>query len=294
MVNLTSMAARLASKGIVVSLDVRAWNGMLPARPEWGAQIRVIHDRSVTGLREAKNALLDNLYSASIPSDYGNFLPNNSILGWSEKHDQLIATFDLIRTIVLNDRNRMVESAKSMASILSRENWAFDHGDEPPPPSVILHSSSLAASLVPSADDLREMFYVVRLIRDHSFLFPISDARCSFVGDGERRHAAWITIDELVAGNARRLKSWLESAVPPSNKWTQRYSDRTLKAATEFLATDLMPELGLSQAVKSVEVLLDRVPIENIDGSGLSSAVESAIGLAGRLSSVSGVLEILQ
>ena len=295
MVNLVETAERLATMGIVVSLDVRCWDGMIPARTEWGgAKIRVMHDRSVSGLREAKNQLLDNLFSSSIAGDCGSFVPNAGISAWVNRHDQLMVAFEKVRDITLAGRDQMIESARSGAAALCREGWGMDHGGEQPPPSAVVYASGLAASLVPPADVLRESFVVMRRVRTHSFLSSLSDdRRFSFIGYGERNNSAWVVIDELVAGNAMRLKSGLESARPASNNWSPRYSKRAFDAAVEFVRTDLMPELGLSRAAQGIVALLEGVAENDIDGQALCSAIEPCMALAKRLSSVSGVLEAM-
>ena len=293
MADLVEIAERLASKGVVVVLEIKVWSGVIPAREEWGGSgIGVLHSGVLSGIKAAKSKILANLCSSSILADHGRFIPNHEIKAWAEEHDNLILAFDKVRSIVIGLRDKMVESARMSAVSLYKENWATATG-EPPPPSAILHAAGIASSLVPSADVLRESFSVSRKVRSHSFLFPITDQRASFIGAGERRQEAWLTIDELVAGNVRTYRDQLEHSLPSSNNWTVRSVQRALSASISFIKTDLMPELGLSALAENVRTLLNGKAVESIDDQALALAVRSASDLAKKLSSVSDILGVI-
>ena len=275
-----------------MSIDVGVWNGMLPARREWGnGAVRVLPDEATCAFRESKENIIGCLKSFSIPCPDGAFIQDSVLSDWFGRHRLYCDSFDKAKTAILSARESIVEASR--LAVFSRfcESWNTEHPDDPkPPPSGIMHASNLAASLVPREDDMSGMYFVSVRGNQHSFLFTSSDPRYSFVSEGDKRMLAWTVVDSLVAQNVRRLLSVLESSALLLNHWTVRQTSRLLDAVTVFERTDLMPELGLRDVAVVIKAELNRTSVEAIDFTRLTASINLAVEIASGISTVSGVL----
>lgn len=294
MQNLASVAEKTASKGVMVGIDIRTWNGILPSRQEWGgACIRSVGEETFSKIRKIRLDIIDDLESYSIPCFGGYFVPDAMIGEWASSYERLSTVFyDVVRAIAAS-RNDLVELSRITAANLCRESWNVMLGEQPPP-SMVQHAANTASMLFPSSHELIEMFCVYRQMYEHPYSFMCSDRRFSSIDDGEKRNMAWRVVDELLAGNARKLFKKLDSALSSSNHWTARQSKSVRSAVVTFLRTDLAPSVGLSELSQNIMRLLDRTDIESVDYKATAAAVAKAANLANQLSSVSGFMGVLK
>ena len=273
-----------------MSLDVRVWDCVVPPRQEWGsACIFAAGKDAMDRLRSDRRSVSEALDAFSIPCVAGAFVPLRSMRAWSDRHASAAASLEAAVSEIAREREGIVGLVRLAAANLHAEGWSMDHGD-PPPPSGVQYAANLAASLVPSAADIRDSLRVVRAIGHHPYAYMSSDACRGVVGEAELRMAAWVVVDDLLAGKARRLKDWMETLVPSGNNWTARRSSRALGCLGVFIDTDLEPSVGLSELAEGVRRLLDGVAIEDIDASAVASAIVAATRRAEELSTVSGFL----
>jgi len=272
-------------------VEAVAWDGLLPAREEWGgARIRTIGDDQFRkALSRVRLDMVANLDWFSIPCGQWRFVPDRLVGEWARRHDVLAGSFEDMVSSVVSARDDLVALARTTATVLCRESWIVARG-ESPPPAIIQHAANLVDSLFPSAEDMRESFGVSRSVWQHPYVFALSDKRCSFVGDGERRTMAWGVVDSLLAGNARRLAGMLEYPRGSSNYWTARRLRRTIDALAVFSRTDMEPSVGLSVLADGARAMLEGFDVESLDVRGVGEALDGVSSLAARLSSVSGFL----
>jgi len=132
-------------------------------------------------------------------------------------------------------------------------------------------------------------FDVVRSVNTHYFL---TTKRMDFLSDGEKRGAAWRTIDELVAGNARLLHTKLDFAMTRKDGHQRRLL-RTAEAVISFRNTDVMPELGLTDHVDELYNMVDKQVACEISPAKLITSIGFLMQRAKELATVSDVVRRL-
>lgn len=291
MIDLAKLAESLASKGIIASVDVRIWDGYLPARPEWGnIRICAFSDEMSTTFLDATRMFDQLLSSHSIPCSDGCFVPSANIAQWSSEYAALEVSFNKAKQSTMLASDAIRQSVKSMAAESTVIAWRTKNPDDPtPPPSLVVCSSNLAASMIPRKEDFLDAYGVSRRACDHSFIFCLRDQRASFIGKSERSFMAWRVVDELVAGNIRRLDSKLRKSMK-RGIGVGRKLTLMQEGALTFSRTDLMPELGVSTAVDELLSLIRNKMAVDIDRSAVSAEVGKILDFTSDLMTVSGIL----
>jgi hypothetical protein len=271
---------------MVVSLEIEIWNGCLSRREEWGKkEIYLIPGHLLMPLNEISHKMQKDLHSYSIECSEGRFLPYSAVPEWTRNHGIHLYNFANARSAVLETVSEMKKTAQSAAAIESALAWKESH-KENPPPSQMSYASNLAISLIPNKEEFYELFKVVRKLNSHSLLFIQNESNQNILNDAEKDFLAWKVIDELVAGNARRLASGLQ-------KTTQTYAKgrrvNNLKSCVEvFLHTDMVPQLGLTDMAKTIFDIVNGKTEDALDWDSLP--IKETISLAKKFSEVSAVL----
>lgn len=293
MIDLVQKATKISSMGMIVSVNINFWSGILSPRQEWdNIKIQLLSNEIVGSFRELEKKILRNLNSYSIPCYDGLFVPSHVLNEWLLNHNELCERFYKARSIVLSMRESICDSARSAALIKYTETWKKEHFlDNVPPPSGGLYASNLAVSLVPTKEQFYDLYKVERLFNQPSFAFIQSDSRCSFVDDNERKILAWKLIDDLIVGNAKRLLNCIEKCIKCKDVTTK------IKLAFDgtklFLNTDVLGENVLKNKVKELYDFIHFETFETVDKHKFSVLVEDINVLAKQFSSVSGIMEYL-
>ena len=289
-VDLNKMAESLASSGVVISLDCNMWDGNLAQHPEWGmAEINVVPQGFFDALKEAKKKVFANLYAHSIECDDGRFVPHSAMTAWNALHSERLSEFVRVRELLSTSLEGLRATARSAASLEALAEWSRNHPDgSTPPPSVISYASNLASSLVPKRDDLYDSCRFIRRINSHSFAF-VCGSRDNYVDEGEKRLLSWMTVDELVAGNARRFARSMELVNARSYNRGKKV-DIAKESSATMTATDMMPRLGLTEKAKEVAAAVEGKTAVDVDWPLLEAKAHSAMLSALSVSSVSGVM----
>lgn len=298
MKDLVNMAAELTSMGLVVSVDVDAWNGTLPPRPEWGNYvIRLLPDSFYKAFREIEKKIARDLAARSIKCSDGLFIPERSIGRWMKDYDDCCKVFSIARSSVLSVCDGVRDGAKSVAAAKFNEAWAETHPlDSIAPPSGAIYASNLAASMIPKKDDLYDLYKIHRRVNTHSFCFAYENFKrgdTSIIGDGELRTMAWGVIDDLVAGNVRQFAARLNQASTLSYNFGKRV-EMAICCSHRFVDTDLLPLLGLSGLAMEILSVADGKSVDKVDKGDFGSSLVKALELTRRLSTVDGILGAMQ
>jgi len=291
MIDIIETANRIASSGVVVRLYVSAWSGFLPPRPEWGNRyLCTIPEEAKHSVGLIKRQIRDAFFYKSIQCHSGRFIPNRIIPEWIREHEEIKAKLAAIVEIMANSVNTLRDAARLAAGSQSVKVWAENHPTEGTPPlSMSSHASSIVDSIMPSKDDIMAKFYTAREINTHSFLVTQT---IKFLNDGEKRRSAWNAIDELVAGNIRKLIERLEYAATRKDGRQRRF-ERATKTVISFRNTDLVPELGLSSYTDELYDMINNKAACEVDDQKLLLSIANLINRSKEMSTVSSIVKRL-
>lgn len=295
MIDLVQLAGSLTAKGVVASVDVRIWDGYLPPKPEWGnVKICAFSGEMSKAFLEASEMFDNLLASYSIPCCDGFFIPERSLSKWSEEHSKLEISFNKAKQSVMAASDIVKQSVRSLAAERAVAAWKEKNPDDQnPPPSFVMSASNLASSMVPRKEEFLESYGVSRRMSEHSFSFCARDKRAVCISKNEYNYMAWRVVDELVAGNVRRLDTTLRRAL---KKWV--YAGKKLEEIQEgvlaFSRTDIMPELGIAQAIGQLSSMIENKMAADINMSKVYAEAGRVADFTGGLTTVSEVLGRLQ
>jgi hypothetical protein len=293
MIDLIKTATELSAQGVIISVDVKMWNGKLPRRHEWGMlEVKLLPNQVVTAFSDVKNRITGNILQYSVPCYDGNFVPNRVLPELMLKHDKHCETFYKARSEIISHYDGFRDAARSAAYIKYVEVWRKNHPLEVmPPPSGGNYAANLAMSLVPTKENFYDLYKVERHVSPHSFCFMGSDSRCSFLENSEKKDMAWQVLDELLASNVRRLIACLMLT-----KKTRLFGAKVrqvLDSCKLFVNTDMLPLNSLRSKVQELIEIADYKTTVQIDRKEFHRAIEDVINLAKKLSTVSDISEIL-
>jgi len=291
MIDIVETATRIASSGFLIKMKISAWAGFIPSRPEWGDRmICSIPADAKQSVDRAKKVIKDTLYRRVIPCYGGLFIPKHTIPEWIKEHEEAKAKLAAIVNVIANSIDTLRDAACLAAAAQTIKVWEKRHPKEGDPPlSISSHASSVVNSIMPSKEQVFEKFNIQRTINTHYFLVT---QKMDFLTDGEKRGAAWNTIDELVAGNIRKLVKRLEYAILQKAGHKRRF-DRATETVITFRNTDVMPELGLSADTDELYNLVNNKVSCEVSSSALLGAMTSLTKKAKELSTVSAIIRRL-